>query len=57
MVPHDPVILLSFINTKLRDRYKTFSELCEDLDLCEEEIKEKLGSIDYFYDQKQNQFI
>lgn len=57
MVPHDPVILLSFINTKLRDRYKTFSELCEDLDLCEEEIKEKLGSIDYFYDQKLNQFI
>lgn len=57
MIPKEPVILLSYINTKLRDCYKNLSELCEDLGLCEEEIKEKLGSIDYYYDEKLNQFV
>ena len=57
MLPQDPVILLSFINTKLRDCYKNFDSLCEDLNLCGQEVKEKLGGIDYYYDEKLNQFI
>lgn len=32
-IPKDPVMLLSFINMKLRDFYPSLDELCTDLDL------------------------
>ncbi|HIW21137.1 MAG TPA: DUF4250 domain-containing protein [Candidatus Dorea intestinavium] len=53
----DPVILLSVINTKLRDFYPSLTALCEDYHVDEETIKEKLRSIDYEYDKEINQFI
>ena len=52
----DPNILLSFINTKLRDFYSSLDLLCEDLDLDKEEIIRILKSIDYYYDEKDNTF-
>ena len=52
----DPNILLSFINTKLRDFYSSLDLLCEDLDLDKEEIIRILKSIDYYYDEKDNAF-
>ena len=52
----DPNILLSFINTKLRDFYSSLDLLCEDLDLDKEEIISILKSIDYYYDEKDNTF-
>lgn len=57
MIPKDPVILLGFVNTKLRDFYKTLEELCEDLTVDRRELEEKLAGIDYYYDEKQNQFV
>lgn len=56
-IPKDPVILLSFINTKLRDHYSSLDALCEDLELSENEITSKLSAIDYQYDQSRNQFV
>lgn len=56
-IPKDPVILLSFINTKLRDHYSSLDTLCEDLGLSENEITSKLSAIDYQYDQSRNQFV
>ncbi|MGL5260315.1 MAG: DUF4250 domain-containing protein [Lachnospiraceae bacterium] len=56
MIPKDPVMLLSFINLKLRDYYSTLDELCEDLDIEKESIITTLSSIDYFYDAHSNQF-
>lgn len=56
MIPKDPVMLLSFINLKLRDYYKNLEELCEDLNLSKSELEEKLASIDYHYQQERNQF-
>ena len=56
MIPKDPVMLLSFLNLKLRDNYASLDLLCEDLDLDKAEIIEKLGKIDYFYDTEKNQF-
>lgn len=56
MIPNDPVMLLSFINMKLRDQYETLDLLCEDLDINKDEILEKLEKINYFYDETQNQF-
>ena len=57
MIPNDPVMLLSFLNLKLRDYYDSLDALCEDLQLDAEEIQEKMAGIDYRYDKGKNQFI
>ena len=56
-LPRDPVMLLSVINTKLRDYYHSLDQLCEEMNLSQEELKEKLHGIDYEYDENRNQFI
>ena len=57
MIPNDPMILLSFINTKLRDDYKSLDLLCDDLQLDKAELEAKLSAIDYKYDPGLNKFI
>ncbi|MFI3212977.1 MAG: DUF4250 domain-containing protein [Eubacteriales bacterium] len=57
MIPKDPVMLLSFINLKLRDYYTSLNHLCDDLDVNQEELVEKLKTIDYHYNQETNQFV
>lgn len=57
MIPKDPVMLLSFVNLKLRDFYKDVDELCAELDINKEELTDKLSSIDYHYDKENNQFV
>ncbi len=56
-LPQDPVMLLSFINTRLRDQYPSLQALCDDLNLTPEKITALLGSIGYVYDPKLNKFI
>lgn len=56
MLPQDPAILLSFINTRLRDQYPSPSALCDDLDADAAALAEKLAAIGYQYDPEQNQF-
>ena len=55
-LPKDPVILLSVINTLLRDKHKSFDELCDDYNIKESEIISKLNLIGYSYNDKLNQF-
>ena len=57
MIPKDPVMLLSFVNLKLRDFYPSLDVFCEDLDVDKEEIVNKLSAIDYKYDTEKNQFV
>ncbi|MBQ9899683.1 MAG: DUF4250 domain-containing protein [Acholeplasmatales bacterium] len=57
MLPKEPNILLSVINTKLRDMYSSLDDLCEDLDESKDEIIEALSKIGYEYNAKLNQFI
>lgn len=57
MIPKDPVMLLSFINLKLRDFYSDLDQLCDELDADRNEIVEKLAGIDYHYDEGKNQFV
>lgn len=57
MIPKDPVMLLSFVNLKLRDFYASLEALCEDMDVDGGELVEKLASIDYHYDKEKNQFV
>lgn len=56
-LPKDPVILLSYINTQLRDHYISFNDLCVALNVSGEEITEKLSGLNYAYDADVNQFI
>ncbi|MBQ6967982.1 MAG: DUF4250 domain-containing protein [Lachnospiraceae bacterium] len=55
-MPTDPVILLSFINTKLRDEYGSLDELCSALSADKAEIVEKLAAVGYSYDKESNSF-
>ena len=56
MLPQDPVILLSFLNMKLRDKYSSLMELCDDLDEDEAEILKIMHDAGYTYDRENNQF-
>lgn len=55
-VPQDPMILLSFINMKLRDFYSSLENLCDQLDLNKDELVHTLSSIGYHYNEEQNKF-
>ena len=56
MIPNDPMILLSYINTKLRDEYDSLAALCEELDLDEAALKERLAAVGFVYDAGRNRF-
>lgn len=55
-LPKDPVMLLSVVNTYLRDYHASLEELCEDAAISADELVQKLSVIDYHYDPAQNQF-
>ena len=57
MLPKDPAILLSVINTKLRDFYHDLDSLCDDLEADKAEIISALSKIGYKYSSERNQFI
>lgn len=60
MIPQDPVMLLSFVNMKLRDEYKDLEALAEGLDISSDELKtivDKLKTLGYEYNPEHNKFI
>lgn len=57
MVPKDPVMLLSFVNLKLRDYAKDIETLCDLFEIDRQELEAKLAGIDYHYDRERNQFV
>jgi len=56
-LPNDPIILLSVINTKLRDMYSSLDLLCDDLNEDKDEIINKLSNVGFEYDHIQNRFV
>lgn len=56
-IPQDPIILVSYVNTKLRDQFATLEELCRTCELDEEQLRSTLDSVDYQYDETTNQFV
>ena len=57
MLPEDPMMLLSYVNTQLRDFYPNLADFCESQDILEEDLKNRLNTIDYEYDDKLNKFV
>ena len=57
MIPKDPFMLLSYVNTQLRDFYPDLDQMCQALGLEKKELEDKLAGIDYSYDKTTNQFV
>ncbi len=56
-LPNDPMILLSYINTQLRDNFSSLDELCQSLGVERADIEAKLNTIDYSYNPALNKFV
>ena len=56
-LPKDPAMLLSVVNTKLRDFYGSLDALCDELDAERESVEKTLAGIGYTYDAEKNQFV
>ena len=56
MIPRDPMILLSYVNTQLRDYYESLEALCSCRGIRKDDLIQKMDQIDYHYDAEQNQF-
>lgn len=55
-LPKDPMMLLSVINTYLRDTYPSLDALCDDLNVEKQQIISQLAAIGYVYNEEQNKF-
>ena len=55
-LPKDPMMLFSFINTKLRDFYPSLDELCKDMNVKEEDIVNPLKAAGFEYNRELNKF-
>lgn len=56
-LPNDPAILLSYINTMLRDNFENLDDLCKSLDVPQKNIEDKLALIGYAYNKEKNRFM
>lgn len=55
--PKDPVMLLSFVNTRMRDEHVNLTELCVQFGVNRDDIETKLKNIGYLYNEELNKFI
>ena len=56
MLPKDPLLLMSVLNTCLRDKYRDLDALADDLNEDKALLEEKLAAVGYVYDPGTNQF-
>ena len=56
-MPKDPIMLMSFLNTQLRDNYSSLTELAKTYGVDESDIISKLETVGYHYDADRNQFV
>ena len=55
-LPQDPMMLYSAVNMKLRDRYNSLDELCEDLEIDRADLEHRLAKVGFEYSVKDNKF-
>jgi len=56
MTFRDPLMLLSLLNTKLRDRYESLDDLCYDEALDKKELIEFFDQNNIYFDEENRQF-
>lgn len=55
-LPQDPMMLYSAVNMKLRDRYNSLDELCDDLGIDRRSLEHRLSEAGFEYSVKDNKF-
>ena len=55
-IPKDPMMLMSFINMKLRDFYPTLDDLCADLEVDKQQLEHTLAEAGLEYNPQANKF-
>lgn len=56
-LPQDPIMLLSYVNTQLRDNYSSLDDFCSSMGVDRSELEEKLRAVNYEYDAQRNAFV
>ena len=54
--PKDPIMLMSWVNMKLRDFYPSLESMCEDLEIDRNELTDKLSQAGFEYNSELNKF-
>lgn len=54
--PKDPIMLMSWVNMKLRDFYPSLETMCEDLEIPLDDLVEKLSAAGFEYNAQLNKF-
>lgn len=55
-LPKDPFMLLSVVNTFLRDKYASLDELCETENIDKAELTKSLSAAGFEYSEENNKF-
>lgn len=55
-LPTDPAMLMSYLNTKLRDDYPSLDALCDDLHIDKQELLDKMKQAGFEYTPEHNRF-
>lgn len=56
MLPKDPIMLLSVVNSHLRDYHNNLEDFCLTNNYNQSHIEDQLAAVNYFYDASSNQF-
>lgn len=56
-LPKDSMMLLSFVNTRLRDDAIDINGFCSQFQVTRDWLEETLAALDYKYDEKLNRFL
>ena len=56
-IPNNPMMLLSFINTKMRDENMNLEDMCYDLEVPKVYVEDKLRMVGYVYNEAVNRFV
>lgn len=56
MTFRDPLMLLSLLNTKLRDTYETLEDLCYDENIDKKELLDYFKDNNIVFDKEKNRF-
>ncbi|MBR5892540.1 MAG: DUF4250 domain-containing protein [Bacteroidaceae bacterium] len=55
-IPQDAMMLMSFVNMKLRDEYPSLDELCASMDIDRRWLEGKLAAVGFEYSEENNKF-
>ena len=55
-LPKEPFMLMSYVNTKLRDVYPSLEAMCDDMQIDRPALEATLASVGFEYNKEKNKF-